>query len=68
MTVRKMTVILMILTVYVTEQVFLSVKPRTSRLRNSGITYRTPNIFSVLLLDYIQQFHTNGVLTTQFRL
>ena len=28
----------------------------------SGITARTPNIFSVFLFDYNQQFHTNGLL------
>jgi hypothetical protein len=47
---------------------FLSVNSCTSGLLNSGITDRTPNIFSVFLFDYIQQFHTNGLLTTQFRL
>jgi len=37
------------------------------RLLKSGITARTPNIFSVFLFDYIQQFHTNGLLKWQFR-
>jgi len=32
------------------------------RLLNSGITARTPNIFSVFLFDYNQQFRTNGLL------
>jgi len=36
------------------------------RVINSGITSRTPKIFSVFLFDYTLQFHTNGLLTTQF--
>jgi len=46
--------------------VFESVKSRNSGLLKPGITARTPNIFSGLLFDYNQQFHTNGLLTTQF--
>ena len=63
-----MKVILMILTAFVTEQcVRVGEISCNSGVLNSGITARTPNIFSVFLFDYTLQFHTNGLLTTQFR-
>ena len=34
------------------KKVFVSLKSRTSWLLNSGITARTPNIFSLFLFDY----------------
>jgi hypothetical protein len=67
MMVRTIAVILLILTVYVTEQ-SVSVDELSYLWANkSGITASTPNIFSGLLFYLTQQFHTNGLLTTQFR-
>ena len=48
-------------------KMFESVKSRTSGLIKSGFTARALNIFSGFLLDYTQEFHTKGMLTTQFK-